>query len=105
MGATGLMQSLKSNPAALAVSIVLHAVVLILLGINLSNNEPPKTPGNKQQIVKAFMVDANVVDQEIAKLKQAEIDKKNAIEKEKERLRQQVEKEKQRLAEIGRAHV
>lgn len=100
MDATGLMQSLKSKPAALVLSIVLHAVVLILLGINLSSNEPPKTSGNKQQIVKAFMVDAEAVDREIEKLKQSEADKKNAIEKEKQRLRRQVEKEKQRLANI-----
>lgn len=102
MDASGLLNSLKSNPAALALSIVLHAIVLILLGINLSSNEVPEISGSKQEIVKAVLVDASIVEQEIKKLKQAEIDKKNLIKKENDRLKRKIEKEKKRLADIKR---
>ena len=100
MDASGLIQSLKNNPIALAISIALHIVFFVMLAINLSNSEVPQQKSSKRETVKAFVVDAAIVDQEIKKLKQSEINKKQKIKNETDRLKQQLKKEKNRLAKI-----
>lgn len=100
MDASGLIQSLKNNPIALALSIALHIVLLIVLGFSLSSSEVPRPQPSTAKTVKAYSVDAAVVEQEIEKLKQAENKKKQQIISETERLKKQLDKEKKRLENI-----
>ena len=100
MDASGILQSLKNNPIALAISVALHVVLFIMLAISLSNSEVPVQKTSKKETVKAFVVDAKVVEQEIKKLKQAENNKKKKIKDETNKLKQQLKKEKDRLAKI-----
>ena len=100
MDASGLIQSLKNNPIALAVSLALHIFLFVMLAISLSSSEVPTHKASKRETVKAFAVDAKVVEQEIQKLKQAEINKNQKIKKETDKLKQRFEKEKSRLNKI-----
>lgn len=91
---------LSRKSKALAVSIVLHIVLLIILVLNFSNHQVPKPAGSKKETVKAYAVDAALVDNEIKKLKQAELDKQRSIKDEADRIAKQLQLEKQRLAEV-----
>jgi len=95
-----LFLPLNSSPVAFAVSVALHLVLLILLGISLSSSEVPRQKSSNKQTVKAFVVDASIVEQEMVKLKQAELNKRKKIQTETERLKKQLQKEKKRLADI-----
>lgn len=100
MDASGLLQSLKKNPVALTISVALHMLLFVMLAISLSNSEVPRQNTSERETVKAFVVDADAVDEEIKKLKQSEVNKKQKIKNETDRLKQQLEKEKNRLAKI-----
>jgi len=92
MDASGLLQSLKKNPVALTISVALHMLLFVMLAISLSNSEVPRQNTSERETVKAFVVDADAVDEEIKKLKQSEVNKKQKIKNETDRLKQQLEK-------------
>ena len=100
MDASSLLYSLKNNPIALAISVVLHIMLFIMLGISLSSSEVPKQKSSNKETVKAYVVDAKIVEQEVKKLKQAENKKKKKIKKDTDKLKQQLAKEKKKLAKI-----
>lgn len=107
MSSQNLWQLLKAHPLALAASIGLHLVLIVLLSISLMTSEVHRPASVVKQTIKAEVVDAAQVDAEIEKLKQAELKKQRdaqaqqkQIEREKEKLRKQLEQEKQRLAKL-----
>lgn len=100
MDASGLIKSLKDNPTALGLSIALHIALFIMLGISIYNSEVPSQKISDKETVKAYVVEADVVEREIKKLKQAENKKNKKIKKETDKLKRQLNKEKKRLAKI-----
>jgi colicin import membrane protein len=107
MSSQNLWQLLKAHPLALAASIGLHLVLIVLLSISLISSEVHHPASVQQNTIKAEVVDAAQVDAEIEKLKQAELQKQRdaqaqqqRIKREKEKLRKQLEDEKQRLAKL-----
>jgi colicin import membrane protein len=100
MSSSGLWHDLRSNPFALAISIALHVVLIILLGVNLHSSRVPQPQASPQAIVQAVAVDARAYDDEIERQKQAETAKQAA---ERQRLldierKQQAELEQQQRA-------
>jgi colicin import membrane protein len=107
MATQSFWQLLKTHPFALAASIGLHLVLIVLLSISLITSKVREPVSVEKPTIKAEVVDATQVDAEIEKLKQAEQKKlrdaqaqQQQIEREKEKLRKQLEDEKKRLAKI-----
>jgi colicin import membrane protein len=107
MSSQNLWQLLKAHPLALAASIALHLVLIVLLSISLISSEVHRPASVVQNTIKAEVVDSSQVDAEIEKLKQAELQKQRdalaqqqQIQREKEKLRKQLEDEKNRLAKL-----
>ena len=61
----GLMQVIKRHPRALAASVALHVVLLVLLSLSLSSSEIPNQPKPQANTVKAVLVDAKQVEDEL----------------------------------------
>jgi colicin import membrane protein len=92
----GLIQVIKRHPRALAASVVLHVVLLVLLSLSLSSSEVPDQTKPQVQTVKAVLVDASQVDDELKRRQQAEEDKvKQALAQQRK-----IEEEKKRQAEL-----
>lgn len=72
MGSSSLWSDIRANPLVVLLAIALHVVLLLLLSISLLSSEVPDRPATTKKTVKAVMVDAEKVDAEIKKLKQAE---------------------------------
>jgi len=107
MSSHSLWQLLKAHPLALVASIALHLLLIVLLSISLMTSEVPQPAAVEKQTIKAEVVDAAQVDAEIEKLKQAELKKQQdalaqqqQIEREKKKLRKQLDDEKNRLAKL-----
>jgi len=99
MRSSGLLDLIKRYPRAVAASVALHVVLITLLSISLSNNEPAKQPATGKTL-QAVMVDARQVEDQAEKIRQAELEKKKQLARETDRARQQLEQEKKRLAEL-----
>ncbi len=107
MGSSSLVQIFKRHPRAVAASIGLHVVLLILLSISLTSSEVPQQPASSKKTVKAVIVDTAQVEKEIEKLKQAEkkkqqktLEQKKKTRREAEQARKKREQEKKRLAAL-----
>ena len=107
---SSLWLEIKRHPQAMAISIVLHVLMVVVLVLNLSHSEKPSLPMRaKVKTVQAVVVDAAVVDSELNKLKKAEQRQqqkeqqhKQQLKKEMEQAREQRRKEEKRLAELKR---
>ena len=120
-----MRQAIKRHPRALVASVALHIVLLGLLSLSLTSSEIPDQPRPQANTVKAVVVDARKVDEELKRRRQAEDNKvqqaqakQRKIEQEKKRkaalkkkeaeskkqaeLKRKREVEKKRLAETGR---
>ncbi len=105
-----LLTQIKQHPMMFGLSIVLHLVLIGILTVSLSHTSAPKMPTSpKVDTVKAVVIDASVVEQEIKKLKQAEenqrqkeIAHKRKLDQEAKRAQDKRKKEEQRLAELKR---
>ncbi|MDH5473840.1 MAG: cell envelope integrity protein TolA [Gammaproteobacteria bacterium] len=104
---SGLWREIKDHPHVMALSIALHVVLLVVLSISLTHNAP-KLPSRPQvNTVQAVVVDANRVNTELEKLKQAEANeikkeesRKKQLEKEMQKARDARKQEEKRLADI-----
>ncbi len=99
MSSTGLLAELKKHPWILALVILVHLVVALLLGLNLSNNEPPPIPAaQKHKIIDAVAVDVKKYDESVKKKerlnKQAEQKKREEKKAEKLKKQQALKKKK-----------
>ena len=99
----GIIEAVKRHPVAVIASVGLHVVLLVLLSLSLSSSEVPEQPKPQANTVKAVVVDAKKVDDELRRRKQAEEDKvqqalakQKAIEEEKRRKAEQAKKEAER---------
>lgn len=103
-----LIAQIKQHPVLFALSIGLHLVLLVILTLSLSHTSAPRMPPAKKiDTVKAIVIDASVVEEEVQKLKRAEeseqqkkIAQKNRLDREAEKARQKRKQEEQRLAEL-----
>lgn len=107
---TSLFTQMKKYPRLLVFSILLHLFLLAILIFSLQHTSTPKMPAEKNvDTVKAVIIDASVVEQEIQKLKQAEDSARQQKLAEQKKLQQQASaareqrlKEEKRLAEVKR---
>lgn len=91
-----MYQVIKRHPAALALSVGLHVVLLVLLSLSLSSSEVPDQPKPQVDTVKAVVVDAKKFDDDLKRRKQAEENKvQQALAQQKK-----IEQEKKRAAEL-----
>ena len=107
-----IYQVIKRHPTAVVASVALHGVLLVLLSLSLSSSEIPEQPKPQATTVKAVVVDAKKIDDELNRRKQVEQDKtqqalakKKKIAEEKKRqaeLKRKKEAEKKRQAELKR---
>ncbi len=100
MGSSGLLQAIKANPLALAASVVLHVVLIVLLSMNLVSSEVHTPKRAPQKTMEAVVVDASAVDREVEKLRQQEKAKQKKLQQEKQRVQKEIAAEKKRLAEL-----
>ena len=92
----GIIDAVKRHPKAVIASVGLHVVLLVLLSLSLSSSEIPEQPKPQANTVKAVVVDAKKVDDELRRRKQAEQDKiQQALAKQRK-----IEQEKKRKAEL-----
>ena len=68
----GIYEAAKRHPGAVIASVGLHVVLLVLLSLSLSSSEVPEQPKPQASTVKAVVVDAAKVDEELKRRKQAE---------------------------------
>ena len=94
----GLYEVARRHPGAVIASVGLHVVLLVLLSLSLSSSEIPEQPNPPASTVKAVVVDAAKVDEELERRKQAEQDKLAQALAEQRRIEQQ----KKRQAELKR---
>ncbi len=99
MGSSSLVQIFKRHPRAVAASIGLHVVLLILLSISLTSSEVPQQPASSKKTVKAVIVDTAQVEKEIEKLKQAEKKKQQKTLEQKKKTRREAEQARKKLAQ------
>lgn len=104
---SGLWQDIKNHPLALVIAVLAHGLLIVLLSINLSSSEVHAPKRNPQSTIKAVVVDAKTVEQEIARLKRAEQKKQQQqlaeqkkLKREQERVKKQLAAEKKKLAEL-----
>lgn len=103
-----IFDQIKSHPVLFGLSLGLHVALLVLLVFNLNHSSAPKMPAAKKvDTVKAVIIDASVVEQEVKKLKLAEnkkrnqqIAQKNKLDKQAKNAKQQRKKEEKRLADL-----
>jgi len=103
-----LISQIKNHPRFFFLSIAVHVILLVIVTISLSDPSAPKLPvAQKVDTVKAVVIDASVVKQEIQKIKQAEekqrnqkIAQKNKLDREVKKAREQRKKEEKRLAKL-----
>ena len=73
-----LISQIKNHPRFFFLSIAVHVILLALVNISLSQPSAPKLPtAKKVDTVKAVIIDASVVKQQIQKIQQAEENKRN----------------------------
>ncbi|HEY9200319.1 MAG TPA: cell envelope integrity protein TolA [Gammaproteobacteria bacterium] len=107
---TSLFSQIKQFPRLLLFSILLHLFLLAILMFSLQHTSAPKMPAEKKvDTVKAVIIDASVVEQEVQKLKQAEDSARQKKLEEQKKLQQQADaarqkrlQEEKRLAEVKR---
>lgn len=107
---TSLFSQIKKYPRLLVFSILLHLFLLAILIFSLQHTSVPKMPAEKEvDTVKAVIIDASVVEQEVQKLKQAEDSARQKKLEEQKKLQQQADaarqkrlQEEKRLAEVKR---
>jgi len=105
-----IIDQIKKHPLLFALSVGLHLVLLAVLTLSLSHSTAPKMPAAKKvNTVKAVVIDASVVEQEVQKLKRAEqakrnkeIAQKNKLDQQARQAREKRKKEEKRLAELKR---
>ena len=105
---SGLLHDIKKHPKAIAFSIALHVLLLVILVFNLTDNKAPIVRHTeKVNTVKAVVIDARVVDAELEKLKQAESNKRKKEQTRNANLKKAADKakkarqnEEKRLAEL-----
>ncbi len=105
-----LIAQIREHPLMLTLSILLHLILLAILAVSLSHTQAPKMPQSKKiDTVKAVVIDASVVEQEVKKLRQAEENKRNEKLAEQKRLEQKAQdaekkrrQEEKRLADLKR---
>ena len=68
----GIIEAIKRHPKAVIASVGLHVVLLVLLSLSLSSSEIPEQPKPQASTIKAEVVDARKVDEELQRRKQAE---------------------------------
>jgi len=94
----GIIEAVKRHPVAVIASVGLHVVLVVLLSLSLSSSEIPEQPKPQAKTVKAVVVDAKQVDDELRRREQAEQDKvQQALAKQRK-----IEEEKKRKAELAR---
>ena len=105
---SSLISQIKNHPRFFFLSIAVHVILLVIVTISLSDHSAPKLPMTKKvDTVKAVVIDASVVKQEIQKIKQAEekkrnqkVAQKNKLDREVKKAREQRKKEEKRLANL-----
>lgn len=103
-----LISQIKKHPRFFLLSVAVHVILLVIVTISLSETSAPKMPiAKKVDTVKAVVIDASVVKQEIQKIKQAEdkkrkqqVAQKNKLDREVKKAREQRKKEEKRLAKL-----
>jgi colicin import membrane protein len=108
MSESSLLQLLKRHPLALGFSVALHVVLLLILAVGLTHTDTPSAPKSPQhKTVQAVVVDAGQVAAEVKKLKQAEeqkkqqdVERKQQLQREMDKAREEREQEEQRLADL-----
>ena len=103
-----LISQIKKYPRFFFLSIAVHVILLVIVTISLSDPSAPKLPATKKvDTVKAVVIDASVVKQEVQKIKQAEEEKRNQkvaqqkkLDREVKKAREQRKKEEKRLANL-----
>ena len=103
-----IVDQIKNHPVLFVFSVGLHLVLLVILTISLNRSTAPSMPAAKKvDTVKAVIIDASVVEQEVQKLRRAEENKRNQQIAQKNKLDQQAKiarkqrkKEEQRLADL-----
>ncbi|MBI3188964.1 MAG: cell envelope integrity protein TolA [Gammaproteobacteria bacterium] len=110
MKESALWQMIRRHPVAMGLSIAVHLVLLVILGVGLTHTSTPSAPRHTQvKTMEAVVVDANVVKAEAEKLKRADQQKKQQedarkqqLQNEMEQARERREKEEQRIADLQR---
>jgi len=105
-----IIEQIKKHPLLFTLSIGLHLVLLVILTVSLSHSTAPKMPvAKKVNTVKAVVIDASIVEQEVQKLKRAEeakvnkqIAQKNKLDQQARQAREKRKKEEKRLADLKR---
>jgi len=97
MNSSGLLHDVKSKPIVLLAAIALHFILIVMLGVNLSNSEVHKPASADKKIVKAVVVDAAKIDAEAKKHKQKKENKKKKEQAEKKKIKQQQDDDKKKL--------
>lgn len=103
-----IIDQIKNHPVLFGLSLGLHVALLVLLTFSLSHSSAPKMPAAKKvDTVKAVIIDASVVEQEVQKLKRAEdkkrnqqVAQKNKLDKQARNAKAQRKKEEKRLADL-----
>lgn len=110
MSESALWQMVKRHPVAMGLSVAVHLVLLVILGVGLTHTNAPTAPKhNREKIMEAVVVDAGAVKAEAEKLKRAEQqqkqqedDRKRQLQQEMENARQEREQEEKRLVDLKR---
>ena len=103
-----IIDQIKNHPVLFGLSLGLHVALLVLLTFSLSHSSAPRMPAAKKvDTVKAVIIDARVVEQEVQKLKRAEdkkrnqqVAQKNKLDKQAKNAKEQRKKEEKRLANL-----
>ncbi len=74
MSSSGLFAEIKKHPWILALVILVHLGLALMMGLNLSNDEPPPMPAaQKHKIIDAVVVDAKKYDESVKKKERLKI--------------------------------
>ncbi|WXG57802.1 MAG: cell envelope integrity protein TolA [Candidatus Sedimenticola sp. (ex Thyasira tokunagai)] len=102
-----MIEIFKRNPAAVAIALVMHLVIVLFMLVGVDWLKKPQQPKSVVEVVQARVVDQAKVNAEVEKLKQAEAQKKKKQEATKRKEEQQLaelkkkqQKEKKRLADL-----
>lgn len=102
-----MWQVFKRNPLAVVLAVVMHIAIIAFMIVGVDWLKQPKPVRSTVEVVQAKVIDQARIDAEVAKLKQADEQKKKQAEdkrrKEEQRLKElkkKQEQEKKRLADL-----
>ncbi len=76
-----IWQTIKENPTVLIWAVIVHVLAFIAIGVSFKSSEPNISAVKKDKVIEAVAIDERKIEEEIKKLKQADIRKKREQKK------------------------